>query len=129
MSFNPKWASATATIHYCLSLPTKHTPDVETHMHTRTINYHSSKRRSPSATPYITTHLQHHIPSQSTHKTHTDTTHLTTSTLAARKSSRVHQQYKPTLTHHANNNSQSTKTTDSNITQQPQHLPTNASQS
>ena len=47
------------------------------------------------STTHITTHLQDHIPLQRFHKTHTDTTHLTTSTLTS-KSSHSHQQYKPT---------------------------------
>ena len=89
-------------------------------MHTRTINYHSSKRRPPSPTSHATTHLQHNIPSQPTHKTHTNTTHLTTFILAP-KSSHVHQQYKNTLLHQANDNNQSTKTTHTNTTQPPQH--------
>ena len=47
------------------------------------------------STTHITTHLQDHIPLQRFHKTHTDTIHLTTSTLTS-KSSHSHQQYKLT---------------------------------
>ena len=82
--------------------------------------YHSSKCRSTLPTTHTTIHLQHHIPFQQTHKTHTATTHLTTSTLAP-KSSHLHQRYKHTLTHNANNNNQSTKTIHTNTTQPPQH--------
>lgn len=46
-------------------------------------------------------------------------THLTASTVAP-KSSHVHQQYKHTLPHHANNNNQSIKTIQTNTTQPPQ---------
>ena len=88
--------------------------------HAPLTNYHSSKRRLPLCTSRATTHLQHHIPSQPTNKTHTDITRLPTFTLAP-KSSHVHQQYKHTLRHHANNNNQSTKTTHTKTTQPPQH--------
>ena len=89
------------------------------HIHTRTTNYHSSKCRLPPTTTHTTTHVQHHISFQPTHKTGKDTTHLTTSTLAP-KSSHAHQQYKHTLTHQTNNN-QFNKTIHTKTKQLPQH--------
>ena len=72
------------------------------HILKRTYAHHSSKRGSTLPTTYTTTHLQHHVPLQPTHKTHTAITNLITSTLA-HKSFHVHRQYKHTLTHQANN--------------------------
>ena len=58
---------------------------------------------------HTTTHLQHYVSFQPTHKTYTDTTHLTIPTLVP-KFSHAHQQYKHTLKYYANNNNQSTNT-------------------
>ena len=61
------------------------------------------------------------MPSRPTHKTHTDVTYQTTSTLAP-QSSHTHRQDKPIVMYHANSNNQMTKTTThNNTTQPPQH--------
>ena len=43
---------------------------------------HPNADQTENSTTHTSTHGQHHIPLQSTHKTHTDTTHITTSTVA-----------------------------------------------
>ena len=114
---NPSCCHHTLLLFFCQ--PDTHQTLECTYTHAPSANYHSSKHRLPTPTFHATTHLQYHILSQGTHKTPTNTTHITTSTLAS-ISFHVHQQYRPTITHHENNNNQSTKTTKT-TTQRPQH--------
>ena len=102
-------------------LPTRHPSNIEVHIHKHhhlTLIYPSTDRQHPHSMlqPICNTI---YYPNKLI-KPPTNTTHITTSTLAS-KSSHVHQQYRPTITHHENNNNQSTKTTKTNTTQRPQH--------
>ena len=113
--------AAAATIHYCFFLPTRHPSNIEVHIHKHhhlTLIHPSTDRQHPHSMlqPICNTI---YYPNKLI-KPPTNTTHITASTLAS-KSSHVHQQYRPTITHHENNNNQSTKTTKTNTTQRPQH--------
>ena len=112
----------TSTFHHH---PNTHHASKRTYTHAPLTNYHSSKHRSPPPTAHTATHRQHQISPQSTHITHTYPTHLITSTEANlttsnsyQKSPHAFRQY--SHMHHTNNNNQRTKTTPSNIKQQPQ---------